>query len=127
MSKHSSKETIIGDTNISILIPFRNMPNVSYILDFNDYRFALTYEDGLFFGFMIMIHMNEKYPQYHNLRYDETSNNHMEIFTSNGWETCLFKDIFGQLEEEALECIEYVHDNGKEMLEKIEILKKIEI
>ena len=128
MSSNNILNELIQKTDsMSIMIPFVDMPNVSSMLDIEDYTFALTYPKGSFLGFMIVIHMNTKYPQYHNLRHDETSSENMIIFSKNGWEKCLFKNILKQLEREAVECIEYVHNNGNEMLKKIEILKNIKV
>ena len=52
------------------VIPFGKTKNVSYVLDFDDYIYALNYDGGILLGFLIVIHTNIKYPQYHNLRYD---------------------------------------------------------
>ena len=117
-------QPIKGTNYVSVVIPFRRMPNVSSLLDMEDYEFALTHPESIFIGFLITIHANVKYPQYHNLRYDEVSKDHMAIFTEKGWCQCEFINIIDQLEREAMECLEYVRANGKEMLEKINGTKK---
>ena len=105
--------------NIPKLIPFNETKNISYVLDFDDYMNALSYEDDLLLGFMMVIHMNPKYPQYYNIRYDGSSRDNISIFTKSGWKACSFKDILLQLEKEGVECIEYIHNNGKAMLKKL--------
>lgn len=125
MSKQQLGRPIKGTNYVSVVIPFRDMPNVSSKLDFDDYGKALTHDTSIFLGFMTVIHMSVKYPEYHNLRHDETSTDNMSIFTADGWKPCLFEDIFPQLEREALECLQYVKAHGHEMLKTIEELKKI--
>ena len=107
------------------LIPFNETKNISYVLDFDDYMNALNYEDNPLLGFMKVIHMNPKYPQYYNIRYDGISPDNISIFTKSGWKQCSFNDILLQLEKEGVECIEYIQNNGKAMLEKIEKLKQL--
>ena len=113
--------------NTITITPFERMGNVSNELDFDDYKFALTYHKGLFFGFIIVIHMNTKYPQYHNLMYSVSPPDNMLMFTEKGWEPCIFENILEQLKKEVQDCLRYVRKNGKEMLFEIEKLKKLSI
>jgi len=116
-----SKEGIpIKNTKyISIVIPFRSMKNVSSELDTEDYIKALSHPDGPYLGFMMAIHVNSKYPQWHNIRYDEVCEDNIAIFTKKGWKKILFKDMHEQLNREMLECVEYFKQNEKEIFKNV--------
>jgi hypothetical protein len=124
-NKTSTNKISTDKTSAITITPFEKMTNVSNELDFDDYKFALTYHDGLFLGFVIVIHMNEKYPRYHNLMYAVAPPDNMLMFTEKGWKPCIFENILEQLKKEVRDCLRYVRKNGKQMLEEIERLQKI--
>jgi len=101
------------------LVPFRKMGNVSTEFCLEEYEIALTHPDCVFLGLVAMIHLNDQHPQYINLKIDKTTES-VSIYTKNGWRECEIADIFEQLKRETTECLQYVKNNGKTILEQLE-------
>lgn len=96
---------------------------ISTTLNIGDYMDATSYDAGPFFGFIKVVHMSPKYPQYHNLKWE---NNSYMIFTGKRWEKRELEDILGNLIKEKRIFTEYVQTHGGFMLGIIEGLKEVE-
>lgn len=99
---------------MSEIIEFMKTPNVSKILDFEDYLEATQSEETPFMGFIKVIHCNEKYPQFQNIRIGQ--NDEVSIYTEKGWEIVDMKKVTIKLQKEVSECLEYMRDNSKEFI-----------
>ena len=107
--------------NIS-LIPFEHMPSVSDRLDTEDYLAALMHRYGEFTGFVQIIHMNIKYPEYHNMMYsDPLNNNNILIYTQKGWKEKSISDIFDQLSMEVFDCSLYFKKHQDKIFKNVHI------
>ncbi len=121
MTTNNYRVPIQGTKYTSVVIPFRSMPNACKILDTEDYLTALSYCKGPLLGFMIVIHMNTKYPEWHNMRYSETGEDNVSIFTGNGWEPCLISNIIDQLNREMDECVSYFKTHQNDFFKNVHI------
>lgn len=104
----------------TIIIPFNSMPNVCEKLDTEDYLKVIHDEKGIFEGFVQVIHLNEKYSEWHNIRYYDMSKDNIFIFTGECWEKHTFADIHEQLNKEVTECLLYLKEHYEYITKKIE-------
>ena len=102
------------------LVYFGSEVDISTRLDTGDYLTALSYSEGPFLGFMLVIHMNVKYPEWNNIRYSEGGDN-ISIYTKSGWKKCLFLDLYDTLNDQSIDCTLYFKKHQKKFFDRVHV------
>lgn len=92
------------------IFPFNEKINVIELLDIYDYITAESYED-FFYGFIQVIHMNIRYPEYKNILIDFDTPDIATIYTENGWKKRKYTDVIKKLVKEAQEGLDGYEKN----------------
>jgi len=98
--------------NTKGVIPFDKMPkNINELLTKNDYTYALLHPGGFKQGIFEVIHLNENYPQWHNIVRNPMKPDDMLIYTKKGWVERDFEEIFKIFNYEYVSCFSYAYEH----------------
>ena len=91
-------------------IPFESMPkNIEELLTPDDYMYATLHPAGMMRGIYEVIHLNELYPQWHNVIIPDDAVDQICVYTKNGWVKKYFEgDIWNQFNDEYINCFTYL-------------------
>ena len=99
------------------IVPFESMPsNIEELLTKEDYKYAIFHPNGMIRGIYEVIHLNELYPQWHNLIIFRDGEEDARVYTINGWKKANFeRDIWDQYYLEYKKCVLFASTNKDKM------------
>lgn len=98
------------------LVSFDEMPeNIHELLTKNDYTFALLHPGGFKKGLFMVIHLNENYPQWHNITLDPNDDQNILVYVKRGWVEKDFDEIFKVFSFAYVRCFAHVWKNKEKM------------
>jgi hypothetical protein len=94
------------------LVPFDDMPDTIYpFLTLEDFSTALIHHNGYIIGMFEVIHLNKKYPHWHNLMINPQNNKTISVYTINGWQERDSDEILDKLNLKCLKSLAYFYEN----------------